>query len=172
MTDEEKSGQPKEKQPDQEKSPEKEKQPQPDNKKKEPQKPPLYKKRGFLPAVIIIAVVLIIAGIIFWLILRQYVSTDDAYIDGHITQISARISSQVTAMHIVDNDNPKRRINVCLQVSGGASQEKVKQFGGQTPLGRPGQPVELASIYVQLAANDASYATGQVYGAAGGTGQP
>lgn len=59
-----------------------------------------------------------------------------------------------------------------LQPSGGATQEKLKNFGGDTPLGRPGQPVELASIYVQLAANDGSYATGQVYGAAGGGGQP
>jgi len=59
-----------------------------------------------------------------------------------------------------------------LQVSGGASQEKLQKFGGQTPLGRPGQPAELASIYVQLAAEDASIATGQVYGAAGGSGQP
>ena len=59
-----------------------------------------------------------------------------------------------------------------LQVSGGATQEKLKEFGGTTPLGRPGQPAELASIYVQLAASDASYATGQVYGAAGGNGQP
>ena len=59
-----------------------------------------------------------------------------------------------------------------LQVSGGATQEKLKNFGGATPLGRAGQPAELASIYVQLAANDASYATGQVYGAAGGGGQP
>lgn len=59
-----------------------------------------------------------------------------------------------------------------LQVSGGATQEKLQQFGGTTPLGRPGQPAELASIYVQLAAADASYATGQVYGAAGGSGQP
>ena len=59
-----------------------------------------------------------------------------------------------------------------LQVSGGATQEKLKQFGGQTPLGRPGQPAELASIYVQLAASDASYANGQVYGSAGGSGQP
>lgn len=59
-----------------------------------------------------------------------------------------------------------------LQPSGGATQEKLKTFGGNTPLGRPGQPVELASIYVQLAANDGSYATGQVYGAAGGGGQP
>jgi NAD(P)-dependent dehydrogenase (short-subunit alcohol dehydrogenase family) len=59
-----------------------------------------------------------------------------------------------------------------LQVSGGATQEKLEKFGGMTPLGRPGQPAELASIYVQLAAADASFATGQVYGSAGGSGQP
>jgi NAD(P)-dependent dehydrogenase (short-subunit alcohol dehydrogenase family) len=59
-----------------------------------------------------------------------------------------------------------------LQVSGGATQEKLEKFGSQTAFGRPGQPAELGSIYVQLAAADASFATGQVYGAAGGTGQP
>lgn len=59
-----------------------------------------------------------------------------------------------------------------LQVSGGATIEKLKNFGGDTPLGRPGQPAELGSIYVQLAAEDASYATGQIYGSAGGGGQP
>jgi len=59
-----------------------------------------------------------------------------------------------------------------LQVSGGATQEKLVKFGGDTPMKRPGQPVELASIYVQLAASDASYATGQIYGAAGGKGMP
>jgi NAD(P)-dependent dehydrogenase (short-subunit alcohol dehydrogenase family) len=59
-----------------------------------------------------------------------------------------------------------------LQVLGGATMEKLENFGSHTPLGRPGQPAELASIYVQLAAEDASFATGQVYGAAGGGGQP
>ncbi len=59
-----------------------------------------------------------------------------------------------------------------LQVSGGASPKKQKQFGSQTPLGRAGMPSELAGIYVQLADNDASFATGQIYGAAGGGGQP
>ena len=49
-----------------------------------------------------------------------------------------------------------------LQVSGGATQEKLQKFGGQTAFGRPGQPAELGSIYVQLAAADASFATGQV----------
>lgn len=59
-----------------------------------------------------------------------------------------------------------------LQVSGGATMEKLKEFGAHTPMGRPGQPAELASIYVQLAAADASFTTGQIYGASGGEGNP
>ena len=59
-----------------------------------------------------------------------------------------------------------------LQVSGGATEQKVVHFGAKTAFGRPGQPVELASIYVQLARGDASFATGQVYGSSGGAGQP
>ena len=59
-----------------------------------------------------------------------------------------------------------------LQVTGGATMEKLVKFGGQTPMGRPGQPAELAGIYVQLAAADGSYATGQIYSASGGAGMP
>jgi NAD(P)-dependent dehydrogenase (short-subunit alcohol dehydrogenase family) len=59
-----------------------------------------------------------------------------------------------------------------LQVSGGATQEKLVKFGGDTPMGRPGQPAELAGIYVLLAENNGSYATGQIYGSSGGKGQP
>jgi NAD(P)-dependent dehydrogenase (short-subunit alcohol dehydrogenase family) len=59
-----------------------------------------------------------------------------------------------------------------LQISGGASEKKYRNFGDTTVFGRPGQPAELASIYVQLAAADASFATGNIYGAAGGQGQP
>jgi NAD(P)-dependent dehydrogenase (short-subunit alcohol dehydrogenase family) len=59
-----------------------------------------------------------------------------------------------------------------LQISGGSSEEKYQHFGSDTAFGRPGQPVELASIYVQLAASDASFTTGNIYGAGGGKGQP
>jgi NAD(P)-dependent dehydrogenase (short-subunit alcohol dehydrogenase family) len=59
-----------------------------------------------------------------------------------------------------------------LQISGGAFPEKQKQFGSQTPMGRAGMPAELGGIYVQLADNRSSFATGQVYGSAGGSGQP
>lgn len=59
-----------------------------------------------------------------------------------------------------------------LQVSGGTTPDKQQTFGGWTMFGRPGQPAELASIYVQLAAADASFATGQIYGSSGGVGMP
>ena len=57
-----------------------------------------------------------------------------------------------------------------LQPSGGQPVDAVASFGENTPLGRPGQPAELAATYVTLAAPEQSYATGQVFGASGGTG--
>ncbi len=59
-----------------------------------------------------------------------------------------------------------------LQVSGGASQEKLVKFGAETPMGRRGQPAELAGVFVRLAEEDGSYTTGNVFGAGGGKGQP
>ena len=47
--------------------------------------------------------------------------------------------------------------------------EKVKTFGRQTPAGRPGQPAELAGIYVLLASDQGSYMNGGVYPVTGGT---
>ena len=59
-----------------------------------------------------------------------------------------------------------------LQVSGGATPEKLQGFGGQTPLKRPGQPAEIAGLYVAAADPALSYSTGQIFGATGGGGQP
>ena len=47
-------------------------------------------------------------------------------------------------------------------------EEKVKSFGSNTPLGRPGQPAELAATYVLLACDDSSYTTGALYEVTGG----
>jgi NAD(P)-dependent dehydrogenase (short-subunit alcohol dehydrogenase family) len=57
-----------------------------------------------------------------------------------------------------------------LQISGGQPQEKVEKFGEQAPLKRPGQPAEIAAMYVTLASQESSYASGQVWCSDGGTG--
>lgn len=55
-----------------------------------------------------------------------------------------------------------------LQPSYGQPQEKLTQFGQDTPLGRAGQPAELAPTYVFLASQESSYITGEIIGATGG----
>jgi NAD(P)-dependent dehydrogenase (short-subunit alcohol dehydrogenase family) len=56
-----------------------------------------------------------------------------------------------------------------MQTTGWAD---LSRFGNDVPLGRPGQPAELGPLYVFLASQESSYATGQVYGASGGEGHP
>jgi NAD(P)-dependent dehydrogenase (short-subunit alcohol dehydrogenase family) len=50
--------------------------------------------------------------------------------------------------------------------------DKVDQFGADTPLGRAGQPAELAAAYVFLASTDSSYITGERIGITGGNPLP
>ena len=59
-----------------------------------------------------------------------------------------------------------------LQVTGGQPPDKLPEFGADTPMGRAGQPAELAGIYVLLASPESSYSTGQVFAAVGGRGGP
>ena len=59
-----------------------------------------------------------------------------------------------------------------LQVSGGATPEKQQSFGKDSPMGRPGQPAEIAGLYVAAADPSLSYSTGQIFGSTGGNGQP
>ena len=55
-----------------------------------------------------------------------------------------------------------------LQPSGGQTQEKVQEFGKGTPMGRPGQPAELAPTFVFLASQESSYISGEIIGVTGG----
>ncbi|GAB7530255.1 SDR family oxidoreductase [Pseudomonas sp. 3A(2025)] len=47
-------------------------------------------------------------------------------------------------------------------------EDEVEQFGSNTPLGRPGQPVEVAPLYVLLASDEGSYLSGERFGVTGG----
>src|ERR1041384_7437205 len=73
----------------------------------EPARRPFYKRRGVL---IIAAVVLLLAaifGIRYWLYARSHESTDDAFIDGHIIQVSPKVSGYVAKIYVTDNQQVK-----------------------------------------------------------------
>jgi hypothetical protein len=59
-----------------------------------------------------------------------------------------------------------------LQVTDGQPQEKIESFGEQTPLGRAGQPAELAPAYVFLASAESSYVAGETLAVTGGSPTP
>jgi membrane fusion protein (multidrug efflux system) len=69
--------------------------------------PPLYKRPIFWIIFGIVAAVLIVGGILYWLHARKYTSTDDAFVDAHIVRIAAQTSGQLT--RVVDRDN--RHVN-------------------------------------------------------------
>lgn len=55
-----------------------------------------------------------------------------------------------------------------LQPSQGQPPEKLPDFGKDTPLGRPGQPAEVAPLFVFLASQESSYVTAETFGVTGG----
>ncbi len=55
-----------------------------------------------------------------------------------------------------------------LQPSGGQNPAKLPQFGADSPMGRPGQPAEIAAVYVALASQETSFTSGDVWGSTGG----
>lgn len=57
-----------------------------------------------------------------------------------------------------------------LQPSGGQLPQRLPSFGADTPMGRPGQPAEIAPLFVLLAADDASFCTGNILSSTGGRG--
>jgi membrane fusion protein (multidrug efflux system) len=70
--------------------------------------PPLYKKPIFWIILIVVAVVLIVGGTLFWLHKRQYATTDDAFVDAHIVRIAAEVQGKLTQVADIDN----RHVNV------------------------------------------------------------
>jgi membrane fusion protein (multidrug efflux system) len=72
-------------------------------KEKKPDSPPIYKRPRVIIPLSVILLIIVIGGIAYWLHARHYVSTDDAYIDGHVTRISPQIPALVLKLHITDN---------------------------------------------------------------------
>ena len=87
---------------------------------------------------------------------------------GAITAFTRSLSKNLAEKGIRVNGVAPGPIWTPLNPCGGASEEKLEHFGESTPMGRPGQPNEVAPCFLFLACDDSSYMTGQVLHPNGG----
>lgn len=97
---------------------------------------------------------------------------DYASTKGAITSFTKALAKMLASQGIRVNAVAPGPIWTPLQPSHGQPPEKLKEFGSQVPLGRPGQPAELAPAYVFLASQESSYITAEVIGVTGGNHLP
>lgn len=88
---------------------------------------------------------------------------------GAITAFTRSLSENLIGDGIRVNAVAPGPIWTPLNPSGGATEEMLEDFGESTPIGRPGQPNEVAPCFLFLACEDSSYMSGQVLHPNGGT---
>jgi NAD(P)-dependent dehydrogenase (short-subunit alcohol dehydrogenase family) len=88
---------------------------------------------------------------------------------GAITAFTRALSENLVKKGIRVNGVAPGPIWTPLNPMGGASPDKLESFGEKTPMGRPGQPNEVAPAFLFLACEDSSYMSGQVLHPNGGT---
>ncbi|MGN3974963.1 SDR family oxidoreductase [Tsuneonella sp. SYSU-LHT278] len=88
---------------------------------------------------------------------------------GAITAFTRSLSENLVGDGIRVNAVAPGPIWTPLNPFGGSSKEKMEHFGENTPMGRPGQPNEVAPAFLFLACEDSSYMSGQVLHPNGGT---
>jgi membrane fusion protein, multidrug efflux system len=68
---------------------------------------PFYKRRGVLIIGAVVLLLAVVFGVRYWLYARSHESTDDAFIDGHIIQVSPKVSGYVAKIYVKDNQQVK-----------------------------------------------------------------
>jgi NAD(P)-dependent dehydrogenase (short-subunit alcohol dehydrogenase family) len=97
---------------------------------------------------------------------------DYASTKGAITAFTKSLAKMLIEKGIRVNAVAPGPIWTPLQQSGGQPPEKLEHFGEKTPMGRPGQPAEVAPAFVFLASQESSYITAEVIGVTGGQHTP
>ena len=97
---------------------------------------------------------------------------DYATTKASINTLSKALAQQLAPKGIRVNVVAPGPIWTPLQTAGGQPPEKLPDFGAETPLGRAGQPAELAPAYVFLASGESSYVSGETLSVNGGMPTP
>lgn len=87
---------------------------------------------------------------------------------GAITAFTRSLSENLVSKGIRVNGVAPGPIWTPLNPFGGSPPDKIEHFGENTPMGRPGQPNEVAPSFLFLACDDASYMSGQILHPNGG----
>jgi membrane fusion protein (multidrug efflux system) len=121
-------------------------------------KPPARKKPNPLknPKVLLIGgavvVVLLVGGFFYWLHARQYVSTDDAFVDVHIVRLAPQVSGQV--MRVTADDNALVKAGqVLVEIDASSARAALDQAQAQR-----GQAIaQIAQAQAQVGVSEAGY---------------
>jgi NAD(P)-dependent dehydrogenase (short-subunit alcohol dehydrogenase family) len=97
---------------------------------------------------------------------------DYATTKGAINTFSKSLAQQLAPKGIRVNVVAPGPIWTPLQTAGGQPPAKLTEFGSSSPMGRPGQPAELAAAYVFLASPESSYVNGDTLVVSGGMPSP
>lgn len=100
----------------------------------------------------IVAVVLIVGGILYWLHARNFESTDDAFVDAHLVNLAPQIAGRVTSVGVTDNQEV-RAGQLLVTIDSADQQTKVAQTQGQYAQAQG----QLKNARAQIAVNQDAY---------------
>jgi membrane fusion protein (multidrug efflux system) len=132
-----------------------------DNDKDKPEGPPKSRPRRALPYIIggLVLLALIVGGVLYWLNARHYETTDDAFIDAHVANVSSQISGRVTNILFDDNQQVAAG-QLLMEIDPRDYQEKLAQ--AEASLGSARAQLAQAQAQVALQKANLDQANAQV----------
>lgn len=127
---------------------------------------PLYRRPAFLLAAAVVLVIGLIVGVRYWLYSRSHESTDDAFINGRVVQLSPKVTGSVAKVYVADNQQVKegdliaeldardfeaRLEQARASLQAGLAQQRQAQTGVELTRANTRANVQQASAVVQQA---------------------
>lgn len=128
---------------------------------REEKRPPSWRRPLAIAFAALVALAIITAGVIYWLHARNFETTDDAFVDGYVTQMAPQVSGRVMALKIVDNEHVTAGQTLLL-IDPRDYQAKLEQATAQRANAEAAAQQARAQLAVQQANLDQSRANVQV----------